>query len=387
MNDLFQSIDGLLRSGQPAASLDYLIEEFRRDKNYPAVFEARLMRCRHELGLPVIQTESFSNFPAEQRQEYEKTFLGAAREVAEAYLADGRIERAWPYFRAIGETGPVLEAIDKLEPAEGQEDVIGIAFQEGLHPRKGLELMLAQHGMCRAITAFGMYAVEKDRQECIALLLDHLHAEIVERMKRAIEGVEAKRPDTESIEELIAGREWLFGEYDTYIDTSHVMSVLQYAPELTDEAALRQARELCLYGRRLSPQMQLRGQYPFEDTFNDYGAYIDALLDADREEALDYFRKKIAESDVEEYGTGLVQALVRLLVRLERFEEAIDLSLEFLSDLRSNELSCPAAMDICRMAGNYERLMEIAKARGDLLSYTAAALERAGRSSANSAES
>lgn len=185
--------------------------------------------------------------------------------------------------------------------------------------------------MCRAITAFGMYAVEKDRQACIGLLLEHLHAEIVERMKRAIEGAEGKRPETESIEELIAGRDWMFGEYDTYIDTSHVMSVLQYAPELTDKAALGKARELCLYGRRLSPQMQLRGQYPFEDTFNDYGAYIDALLAVDREEALDYFRKKIAESDLEEYGTGLVQALVRLLVRLERFGEATDLFEDFLA--------------------------------------------------------
>ncbi|MCC6586088.1 MAG: hypothetical protein IT168_05165 [Bryobacterales bacterium] len=377
MDDLFQSVDGLLSGGRPVSSLEYLIEEFRREKNYPAVFEARLMKCRHELGLPVIQTESFSSFPAEQRQEYETTFLDAAREVAEAYLADGRIERAWPYFRAIGETGPVFAAIDRLAPAEGQEDVIGIAFQEGLHPRKGLELMLAQHGMCRAITAFGMYAVEKDRQACIALLLGHLHAEIVERMKRAIEAVEGRPPETESIETLIAGRDWMFGEYDTYIDTSHVMSVLQYAPELTAEAALRQARELCIYGRRLSPQMQLRGQYPFEDTFNDYGAYIDALLGVDCVGALDYFRKKIAESDLEEYGTGLVQAFVRLLVRLERFEEAIDLSLEFLSDLRVSELSCPAAMDICRMAGDYDRLMEIAKQRGDLLSYTAAALERA----------
>lgn len=131
MDDLFQSVDGLLSGGAPVASLEFLIEEFRREKNYPAVFEARMMRCRHELGLPVIQTEEFfSSFPTEQRQEYEKTFVEAAREVAEAYLADGRIERAWPSSGRLRTVRFWRRSIS-WSPQKGRKMLLGLRFRKG----------------------------------------------------------------------------------------------------------------------------------------------------------------------------------------------------------------------------------------------------------------
>src|SRR5207245_4263338 len=133
-------------------------------KEYGMLLEARLMKKRHDMGLPLIQTDSLA------QEEYQQAVVEAAREAGRLFLADGRIERAWPYFRAVSETQPVFEAIDKIEPAENLDNVISIAFQEGVHPRKGLELILAQHGMCRAITAFGMTAVQRDREACISML-------------------------------------------------------------------------------------------------------------------------------------------------------------------------------------------------------------------------
>ena len=361
----------------PAAALDQLIGDFRRGKNYPALFEARLMKARFELGLPVIQTEDWSRFPAEPRRRYEEAFLDTAREVGQAFLDDGEIERAWPYFRAVGQQQPIIDAIDKLEPTEEAESVIGIAFQEGLHPRKGLELILARHGMCRAITAMGMYAVEKDREACITLLVSAIHDEVVQRLRRAIESQEGTAPpETAGIIDLISTREWLFGEYDTYVDTSHVMSVLQYAPELTDQTTLHLVYELCAYGRRLSPTMQLRGTPPFDQPFVDYGHYVSALLGIDTEDALAALHRKVEETDPDEMGTGAAQMLVRLLVRLRRYSEALDVSLRYLNDHRASEMMCPSALEICRLAGDYARLIELAKDRGDILSYVAASIER-----------
>ncbi|MBL8296340.1 MAG: hypothetical protein JNN08_31135 [Bryobacterales bacterium] len=361
----------------PAAALDQLIGDFRRGKNYPALFEARLMKARFELGLPVIQTEDWSRFPDEQRRRYEEAFLDTAREVGQAFLDDGEIERAWPYFRAVGQQQPIIDAIDKLEPTEQAESAIGIAFQEGLHPRKGLELILARHGMCRAITAMGMYAVEKDREACITLLVRAIHDEVVQRLRRAIESQEGTAPpENAGIINLISTRDWLFGEYDTYVDTSHVMSVLQYAPELGDEATLRLVHELCAYGRRLSPTMQLRGTPPFDQPFVDYGHYVSALLGIDTEDALAALHRKVEETDPDEIGTGAAQMLVRLLVRLKRYSEALEVSLRYLSDHRASEMMCPSALEICRLAGDYARLIELAKDRGDILSYVAASIER-----------
>lgn len=374
-DDRFQSIDQFLTNGEPAPSLDYLIEAFRGDRNYPAMLEARLMKKRLELGLPLIQTEDSSTFPPDLRRTYEQAFIDGAREVGQCFLQDGEIERAWPYFRAIGEPEPVAQAIQQVEPGENIEGVIGIAFQEGVHPLKGLELILAQYGMCRAITLFGMQAVSKDREQCLKLLIDALHREVADRLNRAIASQEPDAPKSDNLATLVSGRDWLFGKYDYYVDTSHVLSVLQYAPELTDREGLQKCWELCAYGRCLSAEFQSRGNPPFENPFVDYGLYLGALLGLDVETAIAAFERKAEQSDPYEDGTINAQTLVRLLLRLERFEQALDVSIRYLADARPGDLMCPTAMQICQMAGDYKRLRDLARSRGDLLSYTVASLE------------
>ena len=132
--DLLPSLDRLLETEDPAASLDFLIEQFLTAKEYALVFEARLMRKRFELGLPLVQTDSVT------RDDYQQAVVEAAREAGQLFLAAGNIERAWPYFRAISEPGPVADAIAGVPPAQDSgetnlDPVISIAFQEGVHPR------------------------------------------------------------------------------------------------------------------------------------------------------------------------------------------------------------------------------------------------------------
>jgi len=78
--------------------------------------------------------------PPDTRREYDKAFIDAAREVGGLYLADGNIQRAWPYFRAIGETAPVAAAIDKFDSQEGFEPIIEIAYMERVSPYKGFQI-------------------------------------------------------------------------------------------------------------------------------------------------------------------------------------------------------------------------------------------------------
>lgn len=369
-------VDQRIESGDPGAALEFLIEEFRKERNYPALFEARLMKSRLDLGLPPIQTEAASNWPEDVRRAYEGAVTRAAREAGEAFLAEGNIERAWPYFRAIGETSPVADAIEKVQPGEESDGVVAIAIQEGVHPAKGLELILAQHGMCRAITVFGMYPVERGREDCIRLLVGALHAEVAARLKRAIAGVEGSEPETGDLVSLIQGRDWLFGDFDYYVDTSHLTSVLQYCPELTDRETLRRVYELCEYGQRLSAHFQFRGHPPFEEPFVDYGRYAGALLGMDVEQAIAHFRRKVELCDPAEAGTLPAQVLVRLLVRIGRHAEALAVALDHLAGAPPSELICPSPLEICRLAGDYERLISLARRRGDVLSYTAAQIER-----------
>jgi hypothetical protein len=342
------------------------------------------MRKRLELGLPLIQTESSSSFPADRRAAYDDAMIAAAREAGQLYLAAGNIPAGYRYLRAIGETAPVAEAIATAEPQDDLEEVIGIAFQEGVHPVKGLELIFRHHGMCRAITAFGMYAVEKDREACIALLVRELHAEVVERMSRTIEQQEGARPAAASIPELMAGRDWLFGEYDYYVDTSHLTSVIPYCLEVSDAEMLRLLQELCEYGQHLSPTFAFKAQPPFEDGYADYGRYIKAVRGVDVDEQVRHFREKAEQADPEVAGSAPAQTLVNLLVRLERYEQALEVWLTHLAQEDPMYLRCPNALELCYRAGDFGRMRELARERGDVLTYTAASVLEGSRHPAHS---
>jgi hypothetical protein len=374
MSDAFDLIDQALRSGGPDAGLDFLTSKVLEDRNYPLLFEVRLLKKRHQLGLPLIQVDDGAAMPPEIRREYDQAFIDTAREVGGLFLADGNIQRAWPYFRAIGETAPIAAAIDKLEYQEGMEPIIEIAFMERVHPYKGFEMILSHYGACRAITSFGQFPCREGRDESLRLLVRTLHAELVERLKRVITGVEGQTPETDSVPALIASRDWMFEDGSSYIDTSHVISVVRFSLDLQDKETLALAEELTDYGARLKSPYQERSEPPFDDFYVDHGLYFRALQGKDVDAAIAHFRKKMDDNDPVETGNAPAQTLVGLLARLDRYSEAIEVSQSHLADANPSELSCPSVIQLCFLAGDYDRLGTVARARGDLLNYTAQAL-------------
>ncbi len=366
--ELFEELDRLVASAEPGVALEHLIARLRETGEFGLMFEARLMRKRWELGLPLIQSDQITG------DEYQQAVMAIARETGGLFLAAGNIARAWPYYRAIGDVQPIEDAIAAL-PNEGDvEQVIAIAFQEGVHPLKGLELILANQGMCRAITAFGMTAVQKDREKCIAMLARHLYGEIVPRMKEAIAAQEGAAPESERLVELMAGREWLFGEWDYYVDTSHLLSVIPYGLELKDAAALECVWELCEYGKRLAAQFQSAGVAPFESQCEAYGHYIQALRGIDVDAHVAYFRDKVAASDPDVDGDAPGRTLVRLLVSLGRTEEALAAVLEHVFEDAPWGTPVPTALQLCYQAGKFGKMRDLARERGDALSFVAAGI-------------
>jgi hypothetical protein len=371
MSDTLSQLDEVLREGEAGAGLEFLIERFREEKEWPLVFEARLMKKRLEMGLPIIVTRDSAEFPGELRAEYEQAMVEAAREVGNGYLAMGNIPRAWPYFRAIGEQGPVREAMGSCQIGEDDVDaVIAIALQEEVAPAKGLRLIVERHGMCRALTTFGMYQGARERGECIALLTRELHAEVVRRLGSEIEAREGARPAGSHLVEMMAGRDGLFGEYDYYVDTSHLLSLLPYSLEVSERETLELLSELCAYGQRLATCFQPKGVPPFENAARDYGEFVLGMLGDNVDGRLEHFRKIAEEADPAIAGTAPAEFLVNFLVKLERYGEALEIAWKYLRDAR--EVSCPTAIQLCRMAGDYGRLKELARERNDLLSYVAA---------------
>jgi hypothetical protein len=366
--DLFPPLENYLEREDPVAGFDFLIDRLLSTGEYAMVFEARLMKQRFQLGLPLVQTNSITS------DDYQQAIVEAARETGHLFLTAGNIERAWPYFRAINEPAPVADAIANIQPDAASDPLIAIAFQEGVHPLKGLEFILARHGICRAITSFGMQAIAKDREQCIAILARNLHGEIVSRMSRVIEDREGSPFASPNLIDLMNGRDWLFGEWDYYVDTSHLVSIIAYCVEITDRAVLKVFEELCEYGRHLSPQFQPRGTAPFEDQFVAYGHYVQALLGNDVEQHVDYFRQQVVECDPEKAGDAPARVLVRLLVALNRPAEALPILLERVLEDVPYGSPVPSALQLCYEAKDFQRMKTLARGRGDVLSYFAAGI-------------
>lgn len=378
MSTPFQEIEALLADEEPTAAFDYLLKRFRAEENFPLVFETRLMKKRHELGLPLIPTETLNGLDAETQRAYDEGSVEAAREVGGLFLAKGDLGRAWPYYRAVGEIAPIREAIEAVIASDGEknlDDVIQVAFNEGVHPKKGFELILANHGTCRAITCFGQYPPAEGREESARLLIGTLHTEIIANMKRVIKEKDGAAPDTESLPEIMEDREWLFEGNCYYVDTSHVGSCIQFGPDLQDEATLRLLIELAEYGKRLSEMFQYAGEPPFENLYEDYGVYLRCLVGEDVDKGVRYFREKVASYHPDEIGSAPGQVVVKLLVRLGRFAEAIEAFDQFLTDADPTYLSCPNRIQLCQMGKRFDELQKSAEAKGDLLTFAAARLQ------------
>jgi len=369
--DAFGELGNLLAAGDPHKAFAFLVERYRAARDYRALFEARLMSKRWELGLPVYQLQDLAGIAPELQSAYSDAVSAVAREVGELFLADGEIPSAWPYLRASGNLERMTEALEAAEPGENVDELIQIAFQEGVHPAKGLEWILKKYGICQAISALGMAQVEKDRERCIALLTGSLHRETLDRIAQAIESAEgAAPPAADTIAELIAGRDWLFGEYSAYVDTSHLASMLQYSLDVSDPALLRQFHDLCIYGKHLSAQFHIAGQVPLEQGYVDYDHYVLALLGDESEDHVEHFRRKMAS------GHPLhPQLLVKLLTELGRYREAFELAMEHFPNERAGELNCLPAMELSHLAKEFDRMKAMAQERGDLLTYAAAVLE------------
>lgn len=366
--DLFDLLERTVQTEGPNAGLDLLIRKLLEQKKYQLVFEARLMGKRHALGLPLVFAGTIADLPLEHQDAYEAALKDAAREAGNSYLADGDIVRAWTYFRAIGEAAPVAAAIERVHAGEEVEQVLSIALLEGVNPRKGFELLLEHRGICRGIDFVTTCGDRETRVMFLQLLVRAFYRELVAQLKEAIANGKGEAPETSRVADLIAGRDWLFEGGSFYIENSHLRSILQASPELDDSETMRLVLELADYGRRLGSIHQWQGEPPFDDPFVDHAEYLRALLGENVDQALAHFRKKVAGS-----VPGSAEVLVGLLVRLHRYDEAIQISLEHLGGEAGTR--CPSAVQLCQMAGDYRRLRDVARKEGDLLGFSAGVIQ------------
>ncbi len=367
---IFDDLERTLAAQGSDAAARRLCEQLREKKDYASLFYALLLQKRQQLGVSPIPTGPASDLPQTTHEEYEEAIRQAGRQVGELYLREGQLAQAWVYFRMLNEPEAVRRVLDMQEPTEDEDmqTLVQISFYEGVHPRNGFDWILQRFGICNAITTLSSQELPHPpevRQYCLQALVRALYAELRERLIADIERTEGKRPDQTTIRELIAGRDYLFGDDSYHIDLSHLSSVAQMSMHLAPCPELELARELCEYGARLSGRFVSPGDPPFEDQYRAIGIYLAILAGDNVEEGLEYFRQQAEQADPETVGTYPAQVLVNLLLRLERPAEALAVARKYLAQADNRQLSCPSIVELCQKTDDYRTLAEVAREQGD----------------------
>jgi hypothetical protein len=371
----FDRLQATLAARGPAAAVDELVEELRRAEDFQGLFYALLMKKRVELGVPPFPTGPAADLPPHTHDEYEQAIRDAGRHVGGILLARGELSRAWGFFRMLGEPEPVREALEKYEPGPDDDvyPVIEIAWQNGVLPKKGFDLVLDRHGICSAITMVSSSDLSSShelRDYCVARLVRALHAQLSERLWADLAARGHTPPPSATIPQIVKGHPELFADDAYHIDTSHLSSVVQMSTHLPAGPEVNLARDLCAYGRKLAPG--LRGHYdaPFEDGYDDYLAYLNVIAGVDAENNLRRFAEK-AGREAAAGATYAAQVYVNLLLRVDRAGEALEAAKKYLIHEDDRSLICPGVNELARRGGDFATLAEAAKARNDAVGFLA----------------
>jgi len=372
---LLDELQQTLEKKGPAEAIDRLCASLKERKEYSALFYALLMKKRHELGVSPIPTGSNQDLPDQAHAGFEEGIRDAARTVGGLFLADGNIPNAWAYYRMLGETQPVVDALEKTKLGEGEDyhPIIDIAFHQGVLPQKGFDWIIEKYGTCSAITSLGGGEAPippEVKNYCVRRLIQTLHRELMERLRGEIKNHQGFDATGKTLAELIEGRDWLFADDCYHIDLSHLSSVVQMSMQIDPCEEWTLARDLCSYGKKLSPRFHFTADPPFEDQYVDFDAYLKVLMGEDVEKGLAHFQAKLEKAE-EDVGTFPAEVYINLLLRVDRPQEALQAARKYLSHVSEARLSCPNLVELCQKTGDYNVLAEVAREQGHAINFLA----------------
>ena len=381
----FDRVREVLASSGPAAAAEKLVAELREAEDFQNLFYALLLKKRVELGVSPFPTAPAAELPPETHEAYEHAIREAGREVGHALIARKRFPQAWSFFRMLGEPEPVRAALAEYEPGPDDDvyPVIEIAWQGGVMPKKGFDLVLDRHGVCSAITMVSSSDLSNNadlRDHCVGRLVRAVHEQLRERLLADLAGRGVKVAEKETITALLEAHPEIMAEDAYHIDTSHLSSVVQMSTQLPAGPENRLAQELCEYGRRLAPSLQGHNDAPFDEGYVDYLAYLKVIAGAvrpplvgnkeDVDAGLAHFRVK-ARREAAEGASYAAQIYVNLLLKANRPAEALAAAKDFLMTEDERNLICPGVNELAKQSGDFAAIAEAAKARNDPVGYLA----------------
>jgi len=326
-----------------SAILDAAEKTLISQGDFHRLFDAKLIRVRHRLGLPITQPTSLGNIPEPHESVFRDAYTSAAREVGQRFLDAGQLADAWAYFRTINETDSVRAAIARRvaelpsEPGAGLDELLNLALYEGAHVVEGLKLLLKTHGTCNTVTAMGQVMAQMtpdERRQAAAMMVRNIYGDLQSNVHRDIERRDPSVKPGVSLRELLSGRESLFAEGGYHIDVSHLHSTVSFARHLDrDCPELQMAIELCDYGAQLAEPLRYPGDVPFDDYYVANRHFLNALADVDVDASLHYFIDRLRQEPETSDKRMIAFVLADLGQRVDRTSMAFDAAAPFLKHL------------------------------------------------------
>ncbi|MCH2113514.1 MAG: hypothetical protein MK171_01195 [Pirellulales bacterium] len=342
------------------------------------LFDLRLLECRHRLALPLEQNSSIDDLPEPERSRLETAYMAACREVGQLLLESGQPREAWGYLRPAGEKKMVSDWLATVVPNDEQADeLIELALYEAIDPERGFAWLLARRGTCNAITELGGLSTQlpvAGQIACAAVLVRHLHEELLGNVQGHLERLEEEVPEGVSVIALLDQHPSLMQDGAYHVDTSHLATTVRFARLLTEPALLKLAIELADYGSRLDQELQYPDQPPFEDLFATHLQFFRAILGEQQEQAVEYFSKQARSVSVESYGTSAIESYLILLVRTGQPDRALAEYPEIVPANCVLSSLAPSLLQLAQTAGQWERYFEICQSRNDLVGFAAGQL-------------
>ncbi|MGE3776967.1 MAG: hypothetical protein AB7F89_07280 [Pirellulaceae bacterium] len=358
------------------AILARLTDQLRQEHKYHELFEVLKIQVRRRLQLPLLSGDASDNLDEARRHQLEEGLLSACREVGMLLIGQGKIREAWMYLRPVGERAEAARALATIKATdENTDELVEVCLHEGVDIGRGFQLVLDKFGTCNAITTYESSIARQsrsDQQAAAEQLVRHVHGELLRSVTADIARQENATPAETTLRELVADRDWLFGEYSYHIDTTHLASTVRIARVVDAPDVLVLARDMTEYGRRLAQQFQYKGEEPFADIYPSHALFFDAVLGHDVTAALRYFGQKAETLDAAEHGSLPVETYVQLLDRVGQYTQAMDVLMRFADQEQRPRQVVPLLMDLAGKQGDYTSVAEFCRRHHDLLGFGSA---------------
>lgn len=382
-SDIFEKLSGSAEN--PERVLEIAIDHFQSSRNAVEMFESMKMLTRHQLGLPLIPSETDPTNSEDVERKLESGLLDACRVAGQMLIEDGQIGQGWMYLRPLADIDLAKRLLSKLPiNDDNYDEMIQVLLHEGVDVGRGYEAVLKHQGTCNSITLFEQSIAGRplaDRKAAAAKLLDHFHRELAEMIRDDISRRDTSNPTAvnedgspQTLGQMVETRKWLLDEGGYHLDTTHLSSTVRIASVLDQRDHWVKAKELTAYGRRLNQQFQYPGDEPFVDFYPAYSAFYDVLLGDRIEAGLKLFERKARTVDSGEHGSAAIETYVDLLDRIGRHDEAIQAAISLIpSDISSQQIM-PLLTEIAKRSlssESFDRIAQFCKQHNDLLGFAA----------------